>query len=70
MIKKPYHPHNNLRCKYPLGLLRFIYINIYIEGVLSKATLVQWKLISQKKEKQQYIAVGTVRISIAPSAKH
>ena len=36
--------------------------------LLSKATYD--KYIFQKKEKQQYIAVGTVRMFIEPSAKH
>ena len=36
--------------------------------LLSKATYD--KYIFQKKEKQQYIAVGTVRLFIEPSAKH
>ena len=36
--------------------------------LLSKAT--SNKCICQKKEKQQYIVVGTVRKFIEPSAKH
>ncbi|CAL8365855.1 unnamed protein product [Arctogadus glacialis] len=46
--------------------------NIYLQGIqqtpLSKATYN--KSICQKKEKQQYISVGTVRMFIEPSAKH
>ena len=49
-----------------------IYIHIYIQGVqqtlLSKATYNQY--ICQKKGKQQYISVGTVRMFIEQSAKH
>ena len=36
--------------------------------LLSKATY--YKYICQKKEKQQYIAVSTVRMFIEPSAEH
>ena len=49
-----------------------IYIYIYIQGIqqtlLSKATYS--KYICRKKEKQEYVSVGTVRMFIEPSAKH
>ena len=46
-----------------------IYINIEgIKTLLSKATYNNY--ICEKKEKQQYISVGTVRMFIEPSAKH
>ena len=47
------------------------YLNIYIQDIqqmlLFKTTYD--KYISQKKEKQQYISVGTVRMFIGPSAR-
>ena len=48
------------------------HLSFYIQGIyqtlLSKATYD--KLICKKKEKQQYIAVSTVRMFIEPSVKH
>ena len=51
---------------------KVIYIYIYIEGVkqmlLSQVT---WDgYVCQKKEKQQYISVGTVRMFPEPRANH
>ena len=50
----------------------YSYIHVYIEGIqqtlLSKASYN--KYICQKKEKLQYISVGTERMFIEPSAKH
>ena len=44
-----------------------------VSGVISftvKFTVKFVKVIRQKKEKQQYIAVGTIRMFIEPIAKH
>ena len=45
---------------------------IYIQGIYQTLLFraIYNKYISQKKEKQEYIAVSTVRIIIEPSDKH
>ena len=51
-----------LKCAHSFTFMAFS------RGFLSKATYN--KFVCQKKEKPQYISVGTVRMSIEPSAKH
>ena len=46
----------------------YIYIKGIQQALISKATYN--KYICLKKGKQQYLAVGTVRLFIEPSAKH
>ena len=47
---------------------------LYIQGNHHSDALIrsdlQFKSICQKKEKQQYISVSTVRMFLEPSAKH
>ena len=53
-----------------LNRTRFIYINIQGIKQTLLSIVIYNKYICPKKEKQQYIFVGTARMFIEPSAKH
>ena len=50
------------------SLVNYIYIHLHLADAFIQSAL--HKNICQKKEKQQYIALGTERMFIEPSAKH